>query len=240
MPRPLIGVTVHRRNSDEGHQDVFGIMHHYSDSVRGAGGLPILIPLGLNDDELRDLYDRLDGLVLSGGGDVQPELCGAEPHESIYGIDPDRDRVELNLVKWAVAEEKPFLGICRGIQLMNVALGGTLYGDIASHAPGQPLKHNWYPGFPRDKIAHPVTVAENSRLAKILWAPIVEVNSLHHQSVHEPAPALEVSARAPDGIIEGVELPNHPFALGVQWHPECLQANPEMRALFTALVNSAS
>ncbi|HKZ71361.1 MAG TPA: gamma-glutamyl-gamma-aminobutyrate hydrolase family protein [Anaerolineales bacterium] len=238
--KSLIGITVHRRETDDGQKDVFGLMRYYVESVRRGGGLPVMIPLGLDDSELRELYERLDGIILSGGGDMSPELCGAEPHDSIYGIDEDRDRIELNLIRWAAKEEKPFLGICRGVQVMNVALGGTLYGDIAAHAPGQPLKHNWFPGFPRDLIAHPVSVSEETRLAKILGAPIVEVNSLHHQAIGHPAPDLEVAARAPDGVIEAVELPGHRFALGVQWHPECLPDRPEMRALFAELVKAAS
>jgi putative glutamine amidotransferase len=240
MPRPLIGITAHHRNSDEGHQDVIGLMQFYVDAVRDNGGLPVILPLGLNDEDFRELYDRLDGIVMSGGGDMQPELCGAEPHESIYGLDPERDHDELNLVRWAVSDDKPILGICRGAQVFNVALGGTLYGDIASHAPNDPLKHNWFPGFPRNKIAHPVAVTEETKLAKIMGAPIVEVNSLHHQAIHETGAGLEVAARAPDGIVEAVELPNHRFALGVQWHPECLQDRPEMRALFSEFIKAAN
>jgi putative glutamine amidotransferase len=170
---------------------------------------------------------------------MRPDLAGVEPHPSIYGVDPDRDRIELNLVRWSVDTDKPFLGICRGAQVMNVALGGTLYGDIAAQAPRQPLKHNWFPGFPRNMIAHPVSVAEDSRLAGILGAPIAGVNSLHHQAIKEPAPSVEVSAHAPDGLIEAIEVPGRKFALGVQWHPEWLQDQPSMRALFGELVNSA-
>lgn len=237
--KPLIGITVHRRNSDIGNNDLLALMPQYVDSVRHNGGLPVMVPLGLDDDELRDLFERLDGFIVSGGGDMQPELCGAEAHESIYGIDQDRDRIEMNLVKWAVAEEKPFLGICRGVQVMNVALGGTLYGDIAAHAPNNPLKHNWFPGFPRTMLAHPIVVAEETRLAQILGAPIVEVNSLHHQAIKDAAPTVEVAAQAPDGIIEAIEVPNHKFALGVQWHPEWLQDQPAMRALFGELVKAS-
>ena len=238
--RPLIGITTHRRDSDVGQHDLLALMPQYVDSVRHNGGLPVMLPLGLAEDELHELFDRLDGLVISGGGDMQPDLCGAEPHPSIYGIDPDRDRIELNLVRWAVADEKPFLGICRGAQVMNVALGGSLYGDIAAHAPNNPLKHNWFPGFPRNMLAHPIAVAEETRLAQILGAPLMEVNSLHHQSIKEAAPTVEVTAHAPDGIIEAIEVPGHRFALGVQWHPEWLQDQPAMRALFVELVKAAS
>lgn len=239
MARPLIGITTHRRNSDEGTQDVFGLMYYYVESVHRNGGLPVMIPLGLDDFELRELFERLDGMVISGGGDIDPELIGMQKHEAMYGIDSDRDRIEFNLIRWAVQDEKPFLGICRGAQVFNVALGGTLYGDIASDAPNHPLKHDWFPGHPRDKIAHPISVAEDSRLANVLGSPLLGVNSLHHQAVKDAAPGLEVAARAPDGIIEAVELRDHKFALGVQWHPECLQGRPEMRGLFAELIKSA-
>lgn len=238
MTRPLIGITTHRRDSDEGKRDVFGLMTTYADAVRHNGGLPVMVPLGLDESELADLFARLDGFVFSGGGDIKPERFGAAIHATMYGIDDDRDRVEFTLVRWAIKEEKPFLGICRGTQVMNVALGGTLFGDIASEAPGA-QKHNYFPGYPRTHIAHPVSVSEDTLLARALGTPIVNTNSLHHQSVKEVAPGLEVVAQAPDGIIEAVELPGHPFALGVQWHPECLQHQPEMRQLFQALVHAA-
>lgn len=237
--RPLIGITVHRRDSDVGKQDLFGLMPQYVEAVRHNGGLPVMIPLGLDDDELQDLFNRLDGFVISGGGDMQPDLCGAELHPSIYGIDPDRDKIEINLVRWAVSQEKPFLGICRGAQVMNAALGGTLYGDIAAQAPNNPLKHNWFPGFPRNMLAHPIAIGEDTHLARIMGAPIMEVNSLHHQAIKEAAPTVEVAAHAPDGLIEAIEVPGHKFALGVQWHPEWLQDQPAMRALFVELVKAA-
>lgn len=238
--RPLIGITVHRRDSDVGRQDLLALMPQYVESVQHNGGLPVLVPLGLADDELRGLFERLDGLVISGGGDMQPLLAGAQPHESIYGVDPDRDRTEVNLIRWSAQTEKPFLGICRGVQVMNVALGGTLYADIAAQAPARSLKHNWFPGFPRSMLAHPVAVVEETRLAGILGAPILDVNSLHHQAIKDLAAGAEAAAHAPDGIIEAIELPGHKFAVGVQWHPEWLQDLPAMRRLFAALVDAAS
>ncbi|MBI3243979.1 MAG: gamma-glutamyl-gamma-aminobutyrate hydrolase family protein [Chloroflexi bacterium] len=239
MPRPLIGITTHRRDSDEGKKDMFAIMAAYVDSVRNNGGAPVLLPLGQTEPELRDLFERLDGIILSGGGDIDPERLSVPTHETVYGIDQDRDRVEYNLVRWAVKEEKPFLGICRGAQVMNAALGGSLVIDIASHIEGA-AKHNYFPGYPRNKIVHPVSIGEETRLAEILGKPIVQVNSLHHQAVASAAPSLEVVASAPDGVIEGIEVPGHRFALGVQWHPEWLQDQPEMRGLFQALVKAAS
>jgi putative glutamine amidotransferase len=238
MTRPLIGITTHRRNSDDGQRDVFGLTYYYVEAVRNNGGLPVLIPLGLNDGELRELFERFDGLLFSGGGDIDPALFGGAMNETIYGLDEDRDRVEFTLLRWAAKEEKPFLGICRGIQVMNVTLGGTLFTDIALEVEGS-AKHNYFPGYPRNKIVHPVAVSEEARLARILGSPIVKTNSLHHQAIKTPAPGVEVVALAPDGVIEGIELPGHRFGLGVQWHPECLPDQPEMQNLFAALVEAA-
>ena len=136
MTRPLIGITTHRRNSDDGQRDVLGLAYYYVEAVRNNGGLPVLIPLGLNDDELRDLFIRFDGLLFSGGGDIDPAVFGGEMNETIYGLDEDRDRMEFSLLRWAAKEEKPFLGICRGVQVMNVALGGDLFTDIALEMEG--------------------------------------------------------------------------------------------------------
>ncbi len=238
MTRPLIGLTTHRRASDDGSADVYGLRLTYVEAIRRAGGLPVLIPLGLSADELRDLYGRIDGLLLSGGGDVSPAEYGMEPTDNLRLVDPDRDRVELTLTRWAVADEKPLLGICRGAQTFNVALGGSLYRDIATEHPSR-NKHDYYPGFPYDYPAHPITVAEDTLLAHALGRPIITVNSLHHQAAREIAPSLVPVAYAPDGVVEAVELPGHPFALGVQWHPEWLSEMPEMRSLFESFVVAA-
>ncbi len=170
---------------------------------------------------------------------MDPAFFQGPAHAEVYGIDPDRDRVELELVRLAAGSKKPFFGICRGIQVINVALGGTLYTHIHDQHPGA-LRHDWYPNIPRDYLAHTVKVQESSSLSRILGKTTVETNSLHHQAVHQSAPRLTAVAWAPDGIIEAVELSDHPFGLGVQWHPENLQAHPEMRALFQALVAASS
>ncbi|MBI3764611.1 MAG: gamma-glutamyl-gamma-aminobutyrate hydrolase family protein [Chloroflexi bacterium] len=238
MPRPLIGITTHRRNSDGGSQDVFGLMAADVEAIRRAGGLPVLVPLGLAEDELRDLHDRIDGLLLSGGGDVEPSEYGLDRIDDLREVDADRDRVELTLARWAVDAEKPLLGICRGAQTFNVALGGTLYRDIAIEHPGH-TKHDFYPGYPRNRLSHAIRIAEETRLARTLGTPIVQVNSLHHQAARDVAPSLTPAAHAPDGVIEALELPGHRFALGVQWHPEWLTEMPEMRRLFEAFVRAA-
>ncbi len=231
---PLIGITQHPITSpDRAELDelVDDIVH----AVERAGGAPVLIPLGLADATLRGLYARLDGVLFSGGGDIDPAHYGADPHPAVSGVDPERDRTELALARWAVADPKPFFGICRGTQLLNVALGGTLYRDLNNEHPAAP-QHVHYPN---DLRPHPIQVTEDSRLARIVGEPILTVNTLHHQACKDIAPGLRVTGRAADGVVEALELPHHPFALAVQWHPECLPDAPEMRRLFEAFVQAA-
>jgi putative glutamine amidotransferase len=157
----------------------------------------------------------------------------------ILETDTDRDRVEMEVVRLALAREMPLLGICRGHQVLNVALGGTLWADVPSQMPGG-LAHDFDKTHPRDYEAHTVEIAPDSRLAEILGCKVTAVNSLHHQGVKELAPGLRVSATAPDGLVEGIELPDHPFALSVQWHPEWLvPASAPMMQLFTRFVQAA-
>jgi putative glutamine amidotransferase len=201
-----------------------------------------MIPL-FDDDPatLRALYDRLDGVLLAGGVDMDPCTFGDPPHPKLGRTDPARDAVEIALARWAVDDRKPILGLCRGLQVMNVALGGTLFQDIEAQVPGA-LKHDYFPtaGFERDYAAHPVAIADGSRLAAAFGAPDVTVNSMHHQAVREVAPALHVSARAPDGLIEAVESGTDHFLVGVQWHPEMFeQSDPRTRRLFRDFIAAA-
>jgi putative glutamine amidotransferase len=197
-----------------------------------------MIPLGLSPELLENLLARLDGILFTGGGDIDPAFYGAAPHPRVGDVDLDRDGVELYLLEKAVSQEVPFLGICRGLQLINVGLGGTLYTDITAQRAGA-LRHDYYPDYPRDYLAHTVDVRTDSRLTGILGNSPVEVNSLHHQGIDRLAPDLVQVASAPDGIVEAVELPDHPFGLAVQWHPEWLGAHAPMRALFEAFVQAA-
>ena len=238
MARPLIGITTSRVLNNANIQ-VMSTAEAYVQAVYRAGGLPVLIPLGITDADLKALLARLDGLLFTGGGDIAPGRYGGQPHPRVYDIDPDRDRVEINLVQMAVDDGMPFLGICRGFQVLNVAMGGTMYEDILDQHPGA-LKHDYFPGYPREMLVHPVRVAPGSRLAEILEQTEVEVNSLHHQGVRQVPEALRTTAFAPDGIPEAVELPGHPFGLAVQWHPEWLQAHAPMRRLFEVFVGAAN
>jgi putative glutamine amidotransferase len=242
MAKPLIGITTQRWSSSVTHPNtrVQGELHGYIDAVLAAGGLPVLIPLSVQGDDLRELYGHLDGVILPGGGDLEPALYQAPKHPTTNGIDLDRDQAEIWLARQALSDQKPLLGICRGLQVLNVAAGGSLIQDLPSERP-EALPHYFrYPAFPLDYPAHNVQVEEESLLARVVGAPIVEVNSRHHQAMQAVAPGLAVVGRAPDGVIEAVESPTHPFALAVQWHPENLQAQPAMRALFERFVAEAA
>ena len=237
MQHPLIGITVHPETAPD-RAVLARLVDNIVASVERAGGLPVLIPLGLSEATLAQLFGRLDGLLLSGGGDIDPARYGGAGHPAVGGVDATRDRVELELARWAVRSAKPTFGICRGMQVLNVACGGTLYQDI-SEVPGA-QRHTFYPDLPDDLLAHPVQLAEESRLARIVGRQLIEVNSLHHQACRDIAPGFEVVAQAPDGLIEAIEVRDHPFALAVQWHPEVLGQLPEARALFEALVQASA
>lgn len=238
MKPPLIGITTYRTTNQYGNP-ILALGENYIQAVSQAGGLPVLIPLGLADDQLTSLLSRLDAIIFSGGGDIAPDIFGLELTPEVKSVDPDRDRVEIHLLRDAVSDNLPFLGICRGLQVINVALGGTLYTHIADQHP-QALKHNYFPDWPRDHLAHPVCVDRDSRLAEILEADEIQTNSLHHQGIWTLAPQLKATAWSPDGLIEGIELPNHPFGLAVQWHPEWMLTSAPMRALFRAFVEIAA
>jgi putative glutamine amidotransferase len=238
MHPPLIGLTTYRTTNAANHP-ILALGENYVQAIAQAGGLPVLIPLGLLEEQLDGLLAQLDGILFSGGGDVDPEIYGMDSAPQVNGVDPDRDRVEIRLVKNASSKGLPFLGICRGLQVINVALGGTLYTHIADQHP-QALKHDYYPDWPRDYLPHTVRVAPESRLAAILGVANPGVNSLHHQGIRALAPGLQPTAWASDGLIEAFELPAHPFGLAVQWHPEWLTAQTPMQALFRAFVEAAA
>jgi putative glutamine amidotransferase len=201
-----------------------------------------MIPLATNTVILRSIFDRLDAIVISGGGDIDPQRYGAERSVYTAGVDTERDEVEIQLAQWAVAEDKPLLAICRGHQILNVALGGTLNQDIQDTLPGS-LRHDapsddWFA-----RTVHDVSVTPGSKLHMALGGGATElaVNSLHHQGLDRVADALTVVACAVDGIVEGVEIPDRRFVVGVQWHPEALvDEHPRMKQLFENLVSVAA
>lgn len=239
--RPIIGLTTYRKVAGESSPTSYmALMPAYIEAVAAAGGVPVLIPLGLDEEALLILFDRLDGLLLTGGGDIAGDQYRSEHTDYIFDVDEDRDRVELTLARQAIAQHKPLLAICRGHQLLNVALGGTLYEDVLKWMPGA-IKHDFFGVFPRNHQVHEVTIEPGSRLAATLGRPETNVNSLHHQGIRDLAPGLTAVAHAPDGLIEAVEANDHPFAVGVQWHPENLVEDvPSMRSLFRGLVEASA
>jgi len=237
---PLIGITGSVSQSpDVLRRPVFVLGQSYVRAVQAAGGVPVIVPPILGESQLRELFVRLDGLLLSGGGDIDPALFGESQHPATRGINIERDSVELMLARWSLAEDKPLLAICRGIQVMNVALGGTLVQDIPAQIPGA-LKHHCDDEAPRNFIAHTVRVDAGTRLASILGKIEFGVNSWHHQSCRAPGRGMIYTAWAPDGVVEGAEVPGHRFAIAVQWHPEeMFEERPDMLALFQALIKAA-
>jgi putative glutamine amidotransferase len=236
MSIPLVGVTASRIHNSKGFPTMM-VMEAYTRAVAEAGAIPLIIPLGISSESLQTIVDRLDGILFTGGGDVRPQVYGSQDHPLVSEIDDDRDRVELDLFRLLNSTGKPFLGICRGIQLINIALGGTIYEDILDQHPGA-LKHDCS-HYARNYLAHPVEITEDSQLRRILGTSQVEVNSLHHQGLRQLAPGAKATAWSPDGIVEAIEVPGYSFGLAVQWHPEWLQEHPSMRDLFRTFVQAA-
>jgi putative glutamine amidotransferase len=234
---PLVGVTT--SVTTDGTPERAYTNAAYIRAVQRAGGVPVLLPPQLDAASLEALWSRLDGLLLTGGGDVDPARFGEERHPAVYDVSAARDELELTVTERALEDDVPVLAICRGIQVLNVALGGSLHQDIPTDLPGA-LTHSQKE--PRDRATHPVEVtAEGTQLAAILGRPEVDVNSMHHQAIKTLGSGLREAARAPDGVIEAVELPgDERFVVGVQWHPEELVGHDEAaRRLFAALVEAA-
>jgi putative glutamine amidotransferase len=235
MPKPLIGLTTTRLLKKTA-SPAFGTNELYAKAITNSGGLPVLIPLCLSEDDLDALLARLDGILFTGGYDIDPRLYGNQPHPKVEGVDKDRDRVEIYLVREVIQSPKSFLGICRGLQVINVALGGTLYEHLPDQFPGG-ITHDNHDRV-RDFLAHSVRVEPGNRLSQIISSNQIQVNSLHHQGVRKLAPELVSTAQSPDGLIEAFEMPNHPFGLAVQWHPEEMQAYDEMCNLFQSFIQA--
>lgn len=234
--QPIIGITTNQSLNVHGYPTVM-LMQSYVKAILQAGGVPVLIPSQIVEHGWEALYSRLDGILFSGGGDIGLEYSPGAPHPRIDDVDPARDSIEIQMVRAAASDGKPFLGICRGCQVMNVALGGTLYTHIAdqlTHA----IDHS-YPGNMRTVLVHEVKLEEGTHLGEILSEPIIQVNSLHHQGLKDISPSLRVAGHAPDGLVEAMELPDHPFGLAVQWHPEWLTDQAPTRDLFRKFVTVA-
>lgn len=237
MSRPRIAVAGVTRDWDG--QPRVGVNANYVRAVLAAGGLPIIFVPSMSSEQTVELFGECDGLLLTGGEDVDPSHYGAKPHPKLGTVDPQRDANELAMVAEARARNLPILAICRGIQLCNVAFGGTLFQDLPSEHPTD-INHD--SPTPRDVRCHPVQFVDDSRLATIFGTASVDVNSFHHQAIDRVGDHLAATAHAPDGVIEGVESTDmHEWVVGVQWHPEELVAQPDAAdlKLFSALISAA-
>ena len=232
MNKPIIGVTSHVE-LDYKHT----LSNDYIQAVIQAGGIPVILPIGI-DEDVSQIASSIDALLLTGGGDIDPTLFGEEPHPKLGTISPGRDQLEPAIIKEMLDADKPILAICRGIQILNIALGGDMYQDIYSQHENELLQHSQK--ATRYHLAHYVKAKEGSLLASVAGTDEFKVNTYHHQSVrHVPYP-LEVCGVASDGIIEAIESKGHSFVLGVQWHPEGLAVNGDSIAkrIFTRFVES--
>jgi len=237
MVTPLIGITT-SVTVDKVPERAY-VNGTYIRAVQAAGGIPVLLIPHFTPEIPAALWQRLDGLLLTGGGDIEPARFGEARHSTVDDVSPARDALEIGLTHRALDDAVPLFAICRGIQVLNVALGGTLVQDIPSEIPGG-LAHSQQ--APRDEPTHPVKVmGEGTRLGRVLGALEVEVNSMHHQAIKRLGDGLTPVAWAPDGVIEAVEMPgDERFVLGVQWHPEELVGrDAAARNLFAAIVDAA-
>jgi putative glutamine amidotransferase len=238
--RPRIGITSWHRKDSDGLERWEAIRDTYTGAIRTAGGLPLILPIADDDPGLiGDLLDSVDGLLFTGGEDVAPAYYGEPFDERCQEPDPERDLFEIHLARAGLTRRLPMLGICRGLQLLNVAAGGTLYQDIACR-PGTRGYHA--AGLPdRGRLIHGVRILPGSQLQAIMGVADSQVTSTHHQLVKDLAPGFRVGAESvEDGIVEGIEAPGHAFLVAVQWHPERIcHERAEHLALFRALVMAA-
>ena len=232
MTKPLIGIGSDVQ-SPPGERERAFVYLTYVDALRRAGAIPLLIPP--QPENAAELIAELDGILLAGGDDCDPAVYGEEPHPSIEPMDPRRQSNDVSLAKYARESGIPTLGICLGVQVMNVAAGGTLLQDINSQMETE-IEHA---SEPEDRARHDVIIEGGTKLATILGERELNVNSSHHQAIREVGEGLRVTAHAPDGVVEGLEDPRHPFYLGVQWHPEDMKEDISASTLVGAFIDAA-
>lgn len=227
--KPLIGIS-----SNEKEDEIY-VKEHYIEKVLQAGGIPVVITSHLKED-VEALCERLDGVILTGGGDVDPSYFNEEPNRYLGTITPNRDTFELGMAEELLRVDKPVLGVCRGMQLLNVAIGGDMYQDIYDQADGELIQHDQK--APATYRSHHVYVEAGSLLCELVEEEKLRVNSYHHQAVREVPAPFKVSAVSTDGIIEAIESTKHRFVLGLQWHPERLDGS-DSDAIFKKLIEES-
>lgn len=240
--KPLIGITgsmglgIYSMTQEFQPQEQHRLGDKYVQAIIRAGGIPVILPACEDPAVMEAMADKLDGILLSGGGDVDPVIYGQRATGHLGSVSYRRDAAEIALAKYVMEKtDKPILGICRGVQVMNVAMGGTLHIDLPDAGK---LCHS-LSMYPRHMVTHEITVVKDSRLAKAMQGANM-VNSFHHQAVDKTAPCFAVTARSlPDGVIEAIEVPGDRFLVGVQWHPEELTTREEAANLFRSFVEAA-
>lgn len=236
MKKPLIGLTP----SHDTQTNDISMRPTYLGAIKAAGGIPVVLPLEASEEDLQQLVDTLDGFLFTGGPDLHPFLFGEETHIHCGEVSVKRDTLEMALLPLVMKAKKPLLGICRGIQSLNVGLGGTIYQDVPSQfTRDYPLVHKQ--PFYYDIPSHTVNIIPGTRMADICGQPVIQVNSMHHQAVKDLAPGCIVSGTASDGLIEAIEMPEYPYLMAVQWHPEYLWPNNQAAAnLFRSFIEACS
>lgn len=234
---PIIGITAGKEQRDNNLQKIC-LIDKYTHAISMAGGIPFIIPPDVNLSAIPSMMAHVDAIMISGGGDIETKRYNGQDHPRVYDVDTNRDNLEIGLAIAAKTSDKPLLGICRGLQIINVALGGDLFSDLQDQKMDA-IKHDWFPDLPRERLSHSIEINSGSLLGKIFEVSSTEVNSLHHQAIRNLSSKLTATAFAPDGVIEAVELSSHPFFLGVQWHPEWLFSAETTKNLFNAFINAS-
>jgi putative glutamine amidotransferase len=241
---PLIGVPCYQDISGGFSRSPINAQHDaYLKAVMLAGGVPFLIPSNLTTPAWRRLFDTANGILLTGGGDIDPSFYDQPQQTKLANVQPDRDQMEMTLSRWAAEESKATLGICRGMQVMAVALGGSLCQDLPSQMPEATLHNYAYQvegTNATDYLAHQVVLTPSSSLSQMLGTGSLWVNSLHHQAVTGVSGPLQISGYSSDGVVEVIEHPEHVFFCGVQWHPELLAEHEATRRLFENFVQASA
>lgn len=240
--KPIIGITPSPMEDQQPHGTFnrYAMATTYTEAIEAAGGVPVVIPPQVGN--ISEIISVVDGLLISGGGDIRPDRYGdSEVHETTYGIHDLRDELEIALVREATGRDIPMLCICRGIQILNVALGGTLIQDIADQYSTEIVHRQQINAIRKEDPSHTVSVTPGSLLERTYEASEINVNSFHHQALRDVAPDLAIDAVSPDEVVEGVSHPASSWILGVQWHPEMMfRDHPEHLKPFKALVEEAA